>query len=119
MLVCALCVVPVMFAAKASNFWLATGLIGLAAAAHQGLAANLFTLVSDLFPNQMVVPVVGMGTMCGTLAAIAFSQLTGWILQASRSYWWLFLIASTAYLVALVITHALIPYMKPAVIRRA
>ena len=54
LLICALCVVPVVFAAQASNLWVATFLIGLAASAHQGWAANLFTLVSDLFPQQAV-----------------------------------------------------------------
>lgn len=114
MLFCALCVVPVIFAAKASNLWLATGLIGLAAAAHQGWAANLFTLVSDLFPKQVVGSVVGLGSMFGSLAAIAFAQLTGWILYTTGSYWWLFIIAGGAYLLALAITHVLIPDMKPA-----
>ena len=52
MLVCALCVMPVVFAAHASNLWLATLLIGLAASAHQGWAANLFALASDLFPKK-------------------------------------------------------------------
>jgi hypothetical protein len=52
MLVCAVCVVPVVFAAHASNLWMATVLIGLAASAHQGWAANLFALASDLFPKQ-------------------------------------------------------------------
>jgi ACS family hexuronate transporter-like MFS transporter len=46
MLICALCVVPVVFAAHASNLWVATLLIGLAASAHQGWAANLFALSS-------------------------------------------------------------------------
>ncbi len=114
MLFCALCVVPVIFAARASNLWVATGLIGLAAAAHQGWAANLFTLVSDLFPKQVVGSVVGLGSMFGSLAAIAFAQLTGWILYTTGSYWWLFIIAGGAYLLALAITHVLIPDMKPA-----
>lgn len=114
MLICALCVVPVAFAAKASNLWVATFLIGLAAAAHQGWAANLFTLVSDLFPKQMVGSVVGLGSMFGAVAGIAFAQLTGWILQSTGSYWPLFIMASSAYLLALAIVQALIPDMKPA-----
>src|SRR5262249_36757761 len=65
MLVCALCVVPVAFAAHASNLWVATLLIGLAASAHQGWAANLFALASDLFPTHAVASVVGLGGTAG------------------------------------------------------
>src|SRR6266542_3536084 len=36
MLICAVSVVPVMFAARASNLWTAVAFVGLAAAAHQG-----------------------------------------------------------------------------------
>ena len=114
LLICALCVVPVVFAAKASNLWMATFLIGLAAAAHQGWAANLFTLVSDLFPKQAVGSVVGLGAMFGSVAAMGFAQLTGFILQTTGSYWPLFMIAGSAYLLALAIVHALIPDLKPA-----
>ena len=114
MLVCALCVVPVMFAARASNMWLATLLIGLAASAHQGWAANLFALAGDLFPKPVVASVVGLGGMFGALTAMAFSQSAGWILEVSGSYWTLFAIASSAYLVALALLHALTPRLTPA-----
>jgi ACS family hexuronate transporter-like MFS transporter len=119
MLICALCVVPVVFAAKASNLWVATFLIGLAASAHQGWAANLFTLVSDLFPKQAVASVVGLGGMFGSIAAMAFSQSAGMILQATGSYWVLFIIAGSAYLLALAIMQLLIPTMKPAEVNHA
>ena len=119
LLVCALCVVPVVFAAKASNLWHATFLIGLAAAAHQGWAANLFTLVADMFPKQVVGSVVGLGAMFGSVAAMAFAQFTGYILQTTGSYWSLFAIAGVAYLLALAIIQVLIPDMKPAALPHA
>lgn len=113
MLVCALCVVPVVFAAKASHLWLATLLIGLAASAHQGWAANLFALASDLFPKQAVASVVGLGGMVGALTAMIFSQSAGLVLELTGSYWSLFAIASGAYLVALLILHVLSPQLAP------
>jgi ACS family hexuronate transporter-like MFS transporter len=119
LLICALCVVPVVFAAQASNLWVATFLIGLAASAHQGWAANLFTLVSDLFPQQAVASVVGLGGMFGSLAAVAFSQSAGFILQTTGSYWVLFIIAGSSYLLALTIMQLLIPNMKPAEVNHA
>src|SRR5262249_20693532 len=47
MLVCALAVVPVISAPFSHNMWLVVGLISIAAAAHQGWSANLFTTASD------------------------------------------------------------------------
>jgi ACS family hexuronate transporter-like MFS transporter len=119
MLICALCVVPVVFAARVSNLWVATFLIGLAASAHQGWAANLFTLVSDLFPKQAVASVVGLGGMFGSIAAMVFSQSAGFILQTTGSYWTIFIIAGSAYLLALAIMQVLIPDMKPAEVNHA
>src|SRR5262249_37781325 len=54
MLICALCVLPVMFASSVHNLWLAAAIIGVAAAAHQGWSCNLFTLTSDMFPRRAV-----------------------------------------------------------------
>ena len=113
MLVCALCVVPVIFAATTPSLWTATILIGLAASAHQGFSANLFTLVSDLFPARAVASVVGIGGMLGSLVSMLFSQSAGFILQATGSYWSLFLICGFAYLVALAVIHLLVPRMQP------
>jgi len=113
MLVCALCVVPVVFAPHASNLWLSTFLIGLAASAHQGWAANLFALASDLFPKNAVASVVGLGGMAGALTAMAFSESTGFILETTGSYWGLFALASSAYLIALAIIHWLSPGLQP------
>jgi ACS family hexuronate transporter-like MFS transporter len=113
MLLCALCVVPVVFAAHASSLWVATLLIGLAASAHQGWAANLFALASDLFPKQAVASVVGLGGMAGALTAMAFAESTGFILESTGSYWTLFAIASTAYLAALTLIHWLSPKLEP------
>ncbi len=116
MLLCALCVIPVVFAVHAGNLWLATALIGLAAAAHQGWAANLFTLVSDLFPQAAVASVVGIGAMFGSITSMIFAQSTGFILQSTGSYWSLFLIASGAYVTALGIIHLLVPDYRPAAV---
>ncbi len=114
MLLCALAVVPVVFAANTSQLWLATLLIGLAMAAHQGWASNLFSLVGDLFPKRAVASVVGLGGMIGAVTSMALAESAGFILQTTGSYWPLFAIAASAYLVALAIMHAVLPDMKPA-----
>jgi MFS transporter, ACS family, hexuronate transporter len=114
MFVCAISVVPIMAAAKASNLWVAVTLIGLAAAAHQGWSANLFTLVSDTFPRRAVGSVVGIGGMAGAVGGMLISLVVGEILQRTGSYVPIFIIAGLAYLVALLIVHALAPRLEPA-----
>lgn len=113
LLICAVCTLPVSVALTLPSVWLVSALIGIAAAGHQGWSANLFTLVSDLFPKRVVASVVGLGAMFGSLSAIAFAQATGFILQATGSYWILFAACGSAYLLALLIIHLLVPRMQP------
>jgi ACS family hexuronate transporter-like MFS transporter len=114
MLICALAVVPIMFAARASNLWVAVGLVSLAAAAHQGWSANLFTMTSDMFPRRAVGSVVGIGGMAGSIGGMLIATAVGLILQYTGSYLPIFIIAGCAYLVALAIIHALVPRLEPA-----
>lgn len=114
MLICALSVVPIMFAAKATNLWVAVGLVALAAAAHQGWSANLFTLTSDMFPRRAVGSVVGIGGMSGAIGGMLIALVVGEILQKTGSYVPIFIIAGSAYLVALLIIHLLAPNLEPA-----
>jgi ACS family hexuronate transporter-like MFS transporter len=114
MLVCALSVVPIMAAAQASNLWVAVGLVSLAAAAHQGWSANLFTLVSDTFPRRAVGSVVGIGGMAGAVGGMVISLVVGEILQRTGSYVPIFVIAGSAYLLALLVVHLLAPKLEPA-----
>jgi ACS family hexuronate transporter-like MFS transporter len=113
MLVCALCVTPIVFASQASGVWTAVALVGLAAAAHQGWSANLFTLTSDMFPRRAVGSVVGFGGMAGSIGGMLVATATGWLLQTTGSYHAIFLLAGTAYLLALVVIHALAPRVQP------
>ncbi len=113
MLACALCVVPVCAAATVSSLWLVTALIGLAAAAHQGFAANLYTLVSDTAPNRVVSSIVGIGGMAGAGAGMFAAKFTGYILQWTGSYVLLFGSASCAYLLALLAIQVLNPRLEP------
>jgi ACS family hexuronate transporter-like MFS transporter len=119
MLLCALAVVPIVFAAKASNLWVAVGLVSLAAAAHQGWSANLFTLTSDTFPRCAVGSVVGIGGMAGAIGGMFIALIVGEILQRTGSYVPIFLIAGSAYLVALAIIHLLVPRLEPAKVSAA
>jgi MFS transporter, ACS family, hexuronate transporter len=114
MLICALAVTPIIFAANVKSLWAAVALIGLAAAAHQGWSCNLFTTTSDMFPRQAVGSVVGIGGMAGALGGATMAVATGYILQSTgQNYSIVFMIAGTAYLVALLVIHLLAPNLEP------
>lgn len=112
MLICAVCAVPIMFAYRTDSLWLATFLIGLAAAAHQGFSCNLLTLPSDLFPAKSVASVVGMGGMAGAVGGMIIAKIVGYVLQYTGSYMVPFLIAGSTYLVALACIHMLMPRIE-------
>jgi MFS transporter, ACS family, hexuronate transporter len=114
MLVCALAVVPIVFASQVSSVWSAVALISLAAAAHQGWSANLFTTASDMFPRRAVGSVVGMGGMAGAIGGMLVATGTGYLLQLTGSYHAVFVIAGLAYLFALGVIHLLAPTLRPA-----
>ncbi|HKD21772.1 MAG TPA: MFS transporter [Rhizomicrobium sp.] len=111
MLVCALLATPVAFAMQAHTLWMAAGVIGLAAAAHQAFSVNLFTFPSDVFPRRAVGSVIGFGGMLGAIGGMAIAQFTGWVLGTLHTYGPLFALAGLAYLVALLVIHLLSPRM--------
>lgn len=113
MLICALCVVPIVFASQAGNLWMAVALIGLAAASHQGWSANIFTTASDMFPKKAVGSVVGLGGMAGSVGGMVFSASAGYILEWTGSYLSLFIISGSAYLIALGLMQLLTAKAKP------
>ena len=86
MLLCAVTVVPIVFAANVQNLWAAVGLIGLAAASHQGWSANVYTLASDMFPRRAVASVVGISGFGGAVGGMLVSTFTGLVLQFTGSY---------------------------------
>ena len=114
MLICAICVVPIVFVSQSSNIWVAVALIGLAASAHQGWSANVFTMTSDLFPRRAVGSVVGIGGMAGAVGGMLIAKVVGYVLQWTGSYLPIFIIAGSAYLIALLVVHLLVPRFAPA-----
>jgi ACS family hexuronate transporter-like MFS transporter len=114
LLVCALAVTPIMIAARTTDAWLAVFLIAIAAGAHQGWSANIYTLASDMFPRNAVGAVVGFGTMAGAISLMFVAKAVGYILQRTGSYVPVFVMAGLAYLVAFGFVQVLAPRLKPA-----
>ncbi len=111
LLACALCALPVSLAANIDSLWVVVVILGVATAAHQGFSANLYTLASDVFPRSAVGSVVGIGGMLGAIGSMAMTKYAGWVLDRVGSYAPIFIVASTAYLLALGVIHLLTPKM--------
>ena len=106
---------PVTFAVSARHLWVAVALIGLAAAAHQGWSANVYTLASDLFPRRAVGSVTGIAATAGALGGLLAAWGVSHVLQWTRSdYRPIFLVCGLAYLLALGLVHLLVPRLAPA-----
>lgn len=114
LLACALFAVPVALVPHTENMWLAVSLIALAAGGHCGWSANVFSLMSDIFPKKAVGSVAGFGGFSGAIggAIVAFS--IGKILQniGVDGYAIPFAVAGCGYLIALLIVHLLVPKIK-------
>ena len=115
MLGSALLVLPVMSVPHQSSQAISVALIALAAAAHCSWSANIFTVISDLFPKNVVGSVTGFATTISTLGGMVTALLIGYALNESsqQGYEIAFAVASCMYLVGISIIHLLVPRMKP------
>ena len=114
MLACALAVLPIAFAAGAQR------VVGRGGD-HQRRRRGASGVVGEsLHADVGHVPasgrgsVVGLGGMAGAIGGMLIAKLTGYILQATGSYVPVFLIAASAYLIALAVIHVLMPKLEPA-----
>lgn len=115
MLLMALTIVPTALAPRAGSMWTAILIVSLAAAAHQGWSANVYTLASDMFPPNAVASVSGIGGFAGAMGGVLFQFLTGRILDATGgNYASIFLVCGFAYVTAWTIIHLLAPRLEPA-----
>jgi MFS family permease len=96
-------------------YWIATILIAMGAAGHQAWSANIFTLVSDVFPKKAIASVTGIGGMVGAVAGMLADYSLGRVLTDSGAagYFFAFLLAGSSYLVLLGVAHLLMPTMTP------
>src|SRR3546814_18680467 len=100
MLVCAVAVTPIFFAQWVGHLWIAVLIIGLATAAHQAWSANLFTLVSDMFPRKALGSVLGIGGTAGALGGMLLAQFAGSVLDTAGPCRLIFFVAGRVYLLA-------------------
>lgn len=121
MFIFALFVIPVVSAQALGAFspWFAILIIGIATSAHQAWSANIFTTASDMFPKKAVASVVGIGGMAGAVGGIFLSKSAGLLLdhfnelgRIETGYYVMFFVCGSAYVVAWLIMHFLVPRMQ-------
>jgi len=111
-LICALFVLPLIFVAQIQNGWLAVILIGFAAAAHQGWASNIFTVVSDIYPKNTVGTMIGLSGFTGAIGGALSASFVGLLLKFTGSYTLIFVTASSMYLIAWLTLKIFIPKIE-------
>jgi ACS family hexuronate transporter-like MFS transporter len=101
------------------NMWYAVIIIGIAASAHQAWSANIFTTVSDMFPKRAIASVTGIGGMAGAVGGIMIAKSAGLLFDHYKAagdirigYGIMFMICATAYIIAWLVMHMLVPKFK-------
>ncbi|MEN8229856.1 MAG: MFS transporter [Bacteroidota bacterium] len=112
-LICALVILPVMLVSQVDSLWVAIGLIAVAAAGHQGWASNIFTLVSDMYPKNAVASMTGLAGFTGAIGGALSASFVGLLLESTGSYFLIFLVASSVYLINWLILSVVIKEVKP------
>jgi MFS transporter, ACS family, hexuronate transporter len=112
-LICALVVMPVVFIYQVHNLWVSVALIALATAGHQGWSANMFTLVSDIYPKYAIGSVVGLIGFAGAVGGALSASFIGLLLETTGSYFLIFLFAASVYIVNWLVIKIFIPEVKP------
>ena len=105
----ALLVLPLNAVPYIDNLWMVVFIIGLATSTHQAWASNIFTIVSDVYPKQVVGSMTGISSVGGAVGGALASSFVGLILELTGSYASIFMIASTMYLVAWLTLRLFVP----------
>lgn len=102
------------------SMWVPVILIGVGCSAHQAWSANIYTTVSDMFPNRTVASITGIGTMAGGASGVIVSMIAGRVFDYYQSlgdintgYTIVFSYCAVAYLVAWLVMKALVPKFRP------
>ena len=115
-LICALCVLPVMMASQIHSLWVVVLLIACGAAGHQGWASNIFSITSDIYPKKAVGSMMGLSGFAGAVGGALSASFIGLILETTHSYFLIFTIAPAMYLMNWLIIKIFIPEIKPLII---
>ena len=115
MMACAIFALPVMLVPHTDSMWTAIALIALAAGGHCGWSANIFSLMSDIFPKKITASVSGLGGFAGAMGGVIAPLLIGSALEGTGvdGYVIPFTVAAFGYFFALAVIQLLLPKIKP------
>ena len=105
------------------SYWLPIIIIGIAGAAHQSWSANIYTVVSDMFPKSTIGTIVGIGGMAGGVSSFIINIASGVLFDYAQEtqmtflgfegkaagYFIIFCLCSVSYLAAWIVMKALVP----------
>jgi ACS family hexuronate transporter-like MFS transporter len=112
MLICAVGVIPIIFTSQTGNLYVAVALISLAAASHTGWMANVYAIISDVFPRNAIGSVTGLSVLAAVAGGMVYATAIGFILEKTGSYFLIFLLSGFAYLTSWIILKLGIPDLK-------
>ena len=102
------------------SMWIPIVLIGAGCSAHQAWAANIYSTVSDMFPNKAVATITGIGTMAGGVSGVIISKAAGALFDHYEAlgclnvgYTIVFSFCAVAYVAAWFIMKVLVPKFRP------
>ncbi len=114
------------------SMWFPVVIIGIMCAAHQSWSANVYNVVSDMFPKSVVATVTGaaglasgLGSFCSNYGAgILFTYAADVNLRfmgyegKNAGYMIVFIIAGSAYLLSWIMMKILVPKYKLVVLKK-
>ena len=108
------------------SYWFPVIIIGLCGAAHQSWSANIYTVVSDMFPKSTVGSIIGIGGMAAGLSSFLINLISGLLFDYAAEtnmrflgfegkpagYFIIFCFCGVAYMLGWLIMKALVPRYK-------
>ena len=112
------------------SYWYPIIIVGIVCAAHQSWSANIYSTVSDMFPQSAVGTIIGIGSMAGGISSMIINKGSGLLFDYSvgtatraplqflgfegkpAGYFIIFCICAVSYLIAWVGMKLLVPQYK-------
>jgi ACS family hexuronate transporter-like MFS transporter len=112
MLLCAACLPITVLSAFTPYPWVVILLVALAAGAHSGWSANIFTLVSDCFPMRSVASITGLAGFAGGLGGVLLSSLAPGYIITYFGYIPIFIMMACLHPLAFIVIHLTIEHKE-------
>ncbi|MBN2210754.1 MAG: MFS transporter [Sedimentisphaerales bacterium] len=108
MFLCAMCLPITALSAFVDSPVIVILLVSLAAGAHSGWSANIFTLVTDCFPSRSVASATGLAGFAGGVGGIFISSLASGFIIANLDYAPIFIVMGLLHPFAILCVHFMV-----------